>query len=136
WSSAVCSSDLAVVHVLSGEDRIDRDYIARYTTGYDALAARAGEWTPERAAEVCRVPASQIVALAPDYGTIRPAAIRLNYGLQRVAGGGNAVRAIACLPALVGAWRNPAGGALLSTSGTYPIDTQALERPRRRQGGP
>ena len=56
--------------------------------------------------------------LARDYGTTRPAAIRVNYGMQRVAGGGNAVRAIACLPALVGAWRDPAGGALLSSSGT------------------
>ena len=53
----------------------------------------------------------------------------LNYGLQRHAGGGNAVRAIACLPALIGAWRDPAGGALLSSSGTYPVDTAALERP-------
>ena len=58
--------------------------------------------------------------LAHDYGSIRPAAIRLNYGMQRVHGGGNAVRAVACLPALIGAWREPAGGALLSSSGTFP----------------
>jgi anaerobic selenocysteine-containing dehydrogenase len=127
---------LAVMHVLIAQDWIDRDYIARYTTGYDALAARAAEWTPERAAEVCRIPASQIVALARDYGTIRPAAIRLNYGMQRVAGGGNAVRAVACLPALVGAWRDPAGGALLSSSGTYPVDHHALERPDLIRGQP
>jgi anaerobic selenocysteine-containing dehydrogenase len=127
---------LAMMHVLIAEDRIDRDYIARYTIGYDALAARAGEWTPERAADVCRIPASQIVALARDYGTTRPAAIRLNYGMQRVAGGGNAVRAVACLPALVGAWRDPAGGALLSTSGTYPVDHHALERPDLIAGHP
>ncbi len=63
---------------------------------------------------------AQVVGLARDYGTIKPAAIRVNYGMQRIAGGGNAVRAIACLPALIGAWRDPAGGALLSSSGTYP----------------
>ena len=40
-----------------------------------------------------------------------------------------AVRTIACLPALVGAWRDPAGGALLSSSGTYPVNHAALERP-------
>ena len=50
--------------------------------------------------------------------------------MQRVAGGGNAVRAIACLPALVGAWRDPAGGALLSSSGTYP------DRYAARSSGP
>ena len=71
----------------------------------------------------------QIVDLARDYGTIRPAAIRLNYGMQRHAGGGMAMRTAACLPALVGAWRDPAGGALLSSSGTYPVNDAALERP-------
>ena len=56
-------------------------------------------------------------------------AIRLNYGMQRVRGGGNAVRAVACLPALTGAWRERAGGLLLSTSGMYPVDRAALQRP-------
>jgi anaerobic selenocysteine-containing dehydrogenase len=37
----------------------------------------------------------------------------LNYGMQRVKGGGNAVRAIACLPALTGGWRHRAGGAVV-----------------------
>src|SRR5262249_42536150 len=67
--------------------------------------------------------------LAREYATIKPAAIRLNYGLQRHAGGGMAVRTIACLPALIGAWRDPAGGVLLSTSGTFGINTNALGRP-------
>jgi anaerobic selenocysteine-containing dehydrogenase len=56
-------------------------------------------------------------------------AIRLNYGLQRVRGGGMAVRNIACLPALVGAWRHPAGGVQLSTSGSFPSNKVALYRP-------
>src|SRR5256885_8411930 len=56
--------------------------------------------------------------------------------MQRVAGGGNAVRAVACLPALVGAWRDPAGGALLSSSGTYPVDSATLERPDLIEGKP
>jgi anaerobic selenocysteine-containing dehydrogenase len=63
------------------------------------------------------------------YGTTKPAAIRLNYGMQRVRGGGNAARAMACLPALVGAWRDRAGGVLLSSSGHYPVDRAALQRP-------
>jgi anaerobic selenocysteine-containing dehydrogenase len=48
----------------------------------------------------------------------------MNYGLQRVKGGGNAVRAIACLPALTGAWRHRAGGVLLSSSGQFPVATR------------
>ena len=67
--------------------------------------------------------------LARDYGTIKPAAIRLNYGMQRHAGGGIAARTIACLPALVGAWRDAAGGIVLSTADFYKFDHAALERP-------
>ena len=125
-----------IMHVLIGENLIDRDYIDRYTVGFDALAARAAEWTPERAARTCGIAADQVLRLAHDYGTIKPAAIRLNYGMQRAHGGGNAVRAVACLPALVGAWRDPAGGALLSSSGTFPVDGAALERPDLIRGAP
>lgn len=125
-----------IMHVLIRDGLVDRDYVERYTTGFDALAERAAEWTPERVAMTCRIPVAQLERLAHDYGTIRPAAIRLNYGMQRTAGGGNAVRAVACLPALVGAWRDSAGGALLSSSGAYPIDGRTLERPDLIRGTP
>src|SRR4030095_7012267 len=78
----------------------------------------------------------RFLPVARDAATRRPAAIRLNYGMQRHAGGGNAVRAVACLPALVGSWRNPAGGALLSSSGTFPVDVAALESPDLIRGTP
>jgi anaerobic selenocysteine-containing dehydrogenase len=120
---------LALMHQLITHDWLDHDYIERHTLGWEGLRERALQWPPERAAEVCGVPVQQIVDLARDYGTTKPAAIRLNYGMQRVRGGGNAVRAIACLPALVGAWRNPAGGVLLSASGHFPVDRAALQRP-------
>jgi anaerobic selenocysteine-containing dehydrogenase len=120
---------LAVIHELVVNDWLDRDYIQRHTLGWDGLRERALRWTPERAAQVCGVPVEQIRALARDYGTTKPAAIRLNYGMQRVRGGGNAVRAVACLPALVGAWREPAGGMLLSSSGMFPVDRATLQRP-------
>ena len=124
---------LAVMHELITHNWLDADYLAKHTVGWEALKARALEWPPERAAEVCRVPVAQIQSLAKDYGETaargEPVAIRMNYGLQRVRGGGNAVRAIACLPALVGAWRHRAGGVLLSSSSQFPVQRQALERP-------
>ncbi|AMM24222.1 molybdopterin-containing oxidoreductase family protein [Variovorax sp. PAMC 28711] len=119
----------ALMHELIVNDWLDHDYIAEHTLGWDALRERALQWPPARAAEVCGVPEAQIVALARAYGTTKPAAIRLNYGMQRVRGGGNAARAIASLPALVGAWRDRAGGLLLSSSGQFPIDRAALQRP-------
>ena len=120
---------LAMMHVLIAEDLLDRDYIERYTLGYEALRERVRDYAPARVAEITGLASEDIVALARDYGTTKPAAIRVNYGLQRHAGGAMAVRTIACLPALVGAWRDPAGGILLSSSGTYPVDRNALERP-------
>lgn len=120
---------LALMHELIVNDWLDHDYLAQHTLGWDGLRERALRWSPERAAAVCGIPAEQIRNLARDYGTIRPAAIRLNYGMQRVRGGGNAARAIASLPALTGAWRHRAGGLLLSTSGYYPVDRARLQRP-------
>jgi anaerobic selenocysteine-containing dehydrogenase len=129
---------LALMHELISNDWLDHAYLANYTLGWEALRERALLWTPERAAEVCGISAEQIRSLARDYGASvvskQPAAIRMNYGLQRVHGGGNAVRLIACLPALIGAWRQRAGGVLLSNSGAFPVQRNALERPDLRCG--
>ena len=126
---------LAMMHVLFREDLIDHDYIERFTLGVDGLRARATPWTPSRAAEETGVPEEVIEALAREYGTTRPTAIRVNYGLNRSAGGGNAVRLVACLPALVGDWRHAGGGAQLSSSGTYPARAAALTRPEMTPAG-
>ncbi|HEX4928468.1 MAG TPA: molybdopterin oxidoreductase family protein [Burkholderiales bacterium] len=121
---------LGMMHVLVRENLLDHDYIDRYTVGFEALRERVlKEYSPERVAALCGLPAETVVQLARDYGTIRPAAIRLNYGMQRHAGGGIAARTIACLPALVGAWREPAGGLVLTTADFYDFDHAALERP-------
>lgn len=121
---------LALMHELIHNDWLDHDYIAEHTLGWEQLKAKALEWPPERAAQVCGLPVEQIVQLARDYGTTKPAAIRLNYGVQRTRGGGNAVRAVACLPALVGAWRHRAGGLLLSSSSHAPLNAARLHMPQ------
>src|SRR4051812_21216148 len=120
---------LGMMHVLTRDGLVDRDYIARYTLGYEALEKRVlSEYPPERVARLCGLSAEEVVRLARDYGTPKPAAIRLNYGMQRHAGGGIAARTIACLPALVGAWREAAGGIVLTTADFYKFDHAALER--------
>jgi anaerobic selenocysteine-containing dehydrogenase len=120
---------LGVMHVLIREGWLDRDYIERHTLGFEPLAERAREFDPARVARLCGITAAEVEQFARDYWEVRPAAIRLNYGMQRAAGGGNAVRAVACLPALAGHWRDPAGGVLLSTSGNYVVDGERLYRP-------
>jgi anaerobic selenocysteine-containing dehydrogenase len=110
---------LALMHELIAHGWLDHDYLEKHVEGWPALRERALQWPAERAAAVCGISAEEVRALARDYGTTRPAAIRLNYGMQRVHGGGNAVRLIALLPCLVGAWRQRAGGLLLSSSGWF-----------------
>ncbi|MEZ4736247.1 MAG: molybdopterin oxidoreductase family protein [Caldilineaceae bacterium] len=120
---------LALMHEIIAAKLYDADYVERYTVGFDGLTARVAEWPAERAATLTGIPAERIRQLAHTYATTRPAAIRINYGLQRHTGGGMAVRTIACLPALVGAWRDYGGGIQLSTSGfARHLDKRALYR--------
>jgi anaerobic selenocysteine-containing dehydrogenase len=121
---------LGLMHILWRDGLQDDDYLNRYCLGADQLRDRAlGEYPPDRVAHITGIPAADIERLAREYGTTRPACIRLNYGLQRHRGGGMAVRTIVCLPAVTGDWRHPGGGALLSTSKLYPFDQAALECP-------
>jgi anaerobic selenocysteine-containing dehydrogenase len=115
---------LGLMHELITQDGLDHDYIDHHVQGWPALRERALQWPPQRAAAVCGITAAEVRELAREYAQTRPAAIRLNYGMQRVRGGGSAVRLIALLPCLVGAWRHRAGGLLLSSSGWF--------RPARR----
>lgn len=120
---------LSLMHELVTHNWLDHDYIAQHTLGWEGLRERALQWPPERAAAICGITPQVIRELARDYATRAPAAIRLNYGVQRARGGGNAARAVACLPALIGAWRHRAGGVLLSNSGRLAPDRFVLQRP-------
>src|SRR5262249_42187655 len=107
---------LAVMHVLIAEGLLDRDYIARATLGCDALAAHVRPFTPAWAAEITGLSADAIVAFARRYGATRRAFIRIGIGLSRHDNGGMTMRTLACLPALTGAYADPHGGALMSSS--------------------
>jgi anaerobic selenocysteine-containing dehydrogenase len=132
---------LGVMHILFRDGLHDEDYLARYCLGTAALRERVqNEYTPERVARITGLELAEIELFASEYGRSRqqfggPALIRLNYGLQRHGGGGMAVRTVCCLPAITGDWRYPGGGALLSTSKTYPFDDAFLERPDLIQPG-
>ncbi|WP_119157285.1 molybdopterin-containing oxidoreductase family protein [Caldimonas tepidiphila] len=125
---------LGLMHELIALDALDHDYLARHTSGWELLRERALQWPPERAAAVCGLEVAAVRALAREFASTRPAAIRLNYGMQRVRGGGSAVRLIAALPCLSGAWRDEGGGLLLSSSGWFPVDHAALQRPELLAG--
>ena len=127
---------LGLMHELIVNNWLDLDYLAQYVEDWPLMQARAMPWNAQRAADECGITVQQVRELAHDYAHTQPAAIRLNYGMQRVRGGGNAVRLIALLPCMVGAWRQPAGGLMLSTSGWFAsaINSTALQRPELLAG--
>jgi anaerobic selenocysteine-containing dehydrogenase len=127
---------LAMMHVILREGLEDSAYIAANTHGFEALHAHAmlPQHTPESAAQTTGIDADTIVRLARAYAnchrhTGKPAAIRLNYGIQRSENGGTAARAVCMLPLLTGAWTHRGGGLQLSTSGSFPFNSNALQRP-------
>ena len=120
---------LGMMHVLFDRGMEDRDFLTRHTLGEDQLRARAREYPPARVAQITGLAENIVVSLAEAYGRSRAAFIRVNYGLQRHAGGGMAVRTIACLPAITGHWRKSGGGVNLSTSANFAFDKHTLERP-------
>ena len=134
---------LGMMHVLFNEGLDDRAYLAECTTGADELRAHAldPQHSPEAVAAITGLSAEKIVALAREYGrslqdTGKPAAIRLNYGIQRAEFGGTAVRAVAMLPLITGAWKHKGGGLQLSTSGAFPFDSDALQMPELMRASP
>jgi anaerobic selenocysteine-containing dehydrogenase len=127
---------LGLMHIIIGEKLYDADYVDRYTNGFDALRKRVASYPPERVAALTGIAAEDIVQLAREYATTRPAAIRLNYGVQRSDHGGAATRAITILPALVGSWREAGGGLQLSTSQAFQFNRAGLEMPELQHRSP
>ena len=119
---------LGMMHVIINEGLHDADYVARYTVGFDQLREKVRRYPPERVAQWTGIAPADIVKLAREYATTRPAVIRLNYGVQRSEGGGMATRAITMLPCITGSWKEVGGGLQLSTSGAYGLNRDALER--------
>lgn len=127
---------LGMMHIILRDGLQDQEYIDRYTIGFDQLRSRLKEYPPAKVSEITGIPQDTIERITHEYAANAPAFIRVNYGLQRHYGGGMAVRNIFCLPALVGSWRYPGGGAVLSTSGFFKYNNAALERPDSIRGNP
>jgi anaerobic selenocysteine-containing dehydrogenase len=117
---------LAMMHVIINEGLVDTAYVANYTVGYDELALRVKEYSPERASKITGIPVDDIVTLAREYASTQPAVIRIGVAIERHANGGQTVRSIASLPALVGAWRHVGGGLLQMPIWSFPIKWDVL----------
>src|ERR1051326_7388079 len=120
---------LAMMHVIINENLFDADYVSKHTHGFEQLREKVQAYPPEKVAGWTGISAKDIRKLAHDYVGTRPAAIRVNYGVQRSQNGGSAVRAITMLPCITGSWKELGGGLQLSTSGAWQLNSNALTRP-------
>jgi anaerobic selenocysteine-containing dehydrogenase len=126
---------LGLMHVILRESLEDAEYVGRFTQGIGDVRVLAEQYTPSHVADLTGIPAEDIVSLAREYAAAGASAIRLNYGVQRSERGGLAVRAIASLPVLTGAWKH-GGGLQLTTSGAFTVNRRTLERPDLQDKSP
>jgi molybdopterin guanine dinucleotide-containing S/N-oxide reductase-like protein len=124
---------LGMMHVIINENLYDADYVARHTLGFEQLREKVQQYAPENVAHWTGIDAADIRKLAHEYVSIRPAAIRVNYGLQRCENGGMATRAITMLPCITGSSKEIGGGLQLSISGAFGLNKAALKEPELMQ---
>ncbi|GAA5334894.1 molybdopterin oxidoreductase family protein [Thermus hydrothermalis] len=116
----------ALAHVLFREGLVDWAYLEEAATGVEAFREAAEAWPPSRASALTGIPEEAILRLARELGEAKRVFLRVGYGMTRHPGGGNALRAVILLPALLGAWRYPGCGAMLSTSGAFFLNRRYL----------
>lgn len=104
----------------------DQEYLDKVASGLEEYRDACLQWPLERAAEYCNLPLDSLRSMVQQFATSEAPFIKVGYGLTRNEGGGNAMRAIALLPALIGAWKKQGGGACLSTSGAFGLNTRRV----------
>ena len=120
---------LGMMNVIIAENLVDSDYVAKYTLGLEELSVRVAEFPPEKVEKITGIPAADIRTLAREYAKSQPSAIRQGVALERSPGGGDAIRLITILPALVGAWRHVGGGAVEMPIWEFPFNFDFICRP-------
>lgn len=117
---------LAMMHVMVTEGLHKPEWIAQHTVGWERLLERIMQYSPERAAHITGLASETIVELARSYATASPALLRISDGINRHTNGGQAVRTLACLPAVAGHYGLPGGGLMYSTSDWLSWDKEAV----------
>ena len=121
---------LGVMHILVRDGNCDRAYLAAHTLGFERLEKEVlPRFAPQAVADITAVPVADIERFADLYGRAKKSFIRLGEGMTRLAQGGQALRAVAVLPALTGAYGRYGGGALLLTASSVALNYNALRRP-------
>jgi anaerobic selenocysteine-containing dehydrogenase len=121
---------LGVMHVLVRDNLCDRDYIARHTLGFDRVEREVlPRFTPDHVASVTGMTAADVERLAAMYGAAKRSLIRLGWGMTRFTYGGQALRTVALLPGVTGAYGRYGGGALNGTNASFELNYNAVRKP-------
>ena len=109
---------LGIMHILVREGLEDPGFLQTQVQGFPELAAQVlPHYPPARVAALTGLPEPVLEELALAYGRARAPFIILGNGLSRYGNGAMNVRAIACLPAIVGAWGRKGGGGFAGVAG-------------------
>ena len=107
---------LAMMHVMFRDGLHAEEWLESNTIGWRELRDRAMTYSPQRASGITGVPVETIERLARDYATTKPALLKIAHAVNRHQNGGQAVRTLACLPAVAGQMGIRGGGLYLSAS--------------------
>lgn len=125
----------AVMHILFRDGHANRDFLGRMTRDANALEAHVANRSPEWAAKITGLPASQIEEFAAIYASSPRSFIRAGYGFARSRNGSVNMHAVTCLPSITGAWEHKGGGAHYHSRDLYGIDPTLIQAPERIREG-
>ena len=100
----------AMMHVVIEEGLTDDAYIAEHTEGYEELRDRVTRYDPERAAQICGVPAATICEVARAFGRAHAGVIYWGMGISQHVYGTNNARCLIALALLTGNVGKPGAG--------------------------
>ena len=101
-----------LAHVIIKEGLIDRDYIAKWTRGYDELVEAVRDYSPEKVSEITGVPAEDIVRAARAYAISPASVILYSMGITQHSTGTDNVQAVANLALICGHLGKPGSGVM------------------------
>ena len=121
---------LGIVHVLVRDGECDKDYLEKHTLGFEQWKTEiVAKFPPQRVAEITGLAVDDVERLAAMYGATKKSFLRIGWGMTRLARGGQAMRAVATLPAVTGAYGVRGGGAMSVTAASLDFNFSHLRKP-------
>lgn len=103
---------MAMLNIIISEDLYDHDFVEKWTYGFEQLAERVADMTPEKAAEICGIDVEDIYGAARQYATASSASIAWGLAVDQKANGAQLAHSIMALMAVTGNLDVPGGNIL------------------------